>query len=118
MQVFGKFIIVVCLALLTWRQIELAVEWEIGTLILVAVALSTIVLTFRSRRGGYWLAVLMGVGFLTELLLVADPLTQLVHLQSLMLWGGALVASGAMLLWSSSGTKRRKPVYERHVEYY
>ncbi len=118
MQVFGKFTIVSCLVLLTWRQAELQIAWEAGTGILAVIAAAAAILTCKSRRSGYWMAVLLGLGCLTELFLVVDPVGRLVYLQPLLLWGGALIVCGAMLLWSSRERKKAKPVYERHADYY
>ena len=118
MQVFGKFIIVACLALLTWRQTELHIAREAATIILVVIAVTTAILTCKSRRSGYGLAMLMGFGYLAELFLVVDQTPQSVYLQPPMLWGAALIVCGAMLLWSSREAKRPRPIYERHADYY
>jgi len=109
MQTFGKFIIVACVALLTWRQSELHVRSQAETGGLVAVAVDTMVLTCTSRRSGYALAVLMGLGYLAELMLMIRPPAQLVHLQPLFLWSGALIVCGALLLWSSREPRKREP---------
>ena len=111
MQTFGKFIIVACLALQTWHQAALHIRWQAETGVLVVVAVGTMVLTCKSKRTGYALALLMGLAYLAELLLVV----QLIHLQPLLVWSGGLIACSAMLLWRSGEPRRKQPEYERHA---
>ena len=115
MQTFGKFIIVACLALLTWHQAALHIRWQAETGVLVVVAVGTMVLTCKSKRTGYALALLMGLAYLAELLLVVHPASQLIHLQPLLVWSGGLIACSAMLLGRSGEPRRKQPEYERHA---
>ena len=117
MEVFAKFVVVACLGLLSWWQADLHLDWGPATVAPMGLALLAVVLTANSKRHGYWLAALLGLGHLAEILFRLPP-GQLLHVQPLLFWSVALTLCAAGLLWASRERRARKPVYERHSEYH
>lgn len=73
-------------------------------------------LTASSRRSGYTVAALLGLGYLAEILWMVDR-SNLYYMSPLLGWSAGLFGAGAGLLWATRERPKPKPVYERHPEY-
>ena len=116
MKTFLQFLAVACIGLLSWWQATLRGELELATVVLLMAGLAAVVMTWRSIRAGYWIAGLLGLGYLAEILLMIDP-DRLRLVQPLLAWAVGLLACSLALLWTTRERRQAKPVYERHPEY-
>lgn len=116
MRTFAKLIVVACIGLLSWWQKDFHLQTELTTAALILFGIMAGVLTARSRRLGYILAALLGLGYLLEIVWTVDR-SNLYYLSPLLAWAFGLFAAAAGLLWVSRERSKPKPVYERHPEY-
>lgn len=109
-------IAVACIGLLSWWQKDFHLQTELTTAGLILFGVMAGVLTARSRRLGYILAALLGLGYLLEIVWMVDR-SNLYYLSPLLAWAVGLLGSAVGLLWASRERAKPKPVYERHAEY-
>lgn len=105
-----------CIGLLSWWQKDFHLQTELTTAALILFGVMAGVLTARSRRLGYWLAGLLGLGYFVEIVWMVDR-SNLYYMSPLLGWAFALFAASMGLLWVSRERSSPKPVYERHPEY-
>ena len=113
---FARFLVIACVALLSWWQTDLRREIDFVSVVSISVGIVTIGLTWNCNRVGYGLACLLGLGHLLQVLLLVGP-AQWFHVQPLLIWAVGLIISGGGLLWATSEKPRQKPLYERYPEY-
>jgi hypothetical protein len=113
---FAQFIITACIGLLSWWQLELYIGLGFVTIFMLALGLIAAVLTWRSNRIGYGMAVVLGLAYLAEIVWLT-PRSSLFYLQPLLAWSIALVGCGGWLHWSTREKRAKGPSYERHPEY-
>lgn len=116
MKAFAKLIVVACIGLLSWWQKDFHLQTELTTAVLILFGIMAGVLTARSRRLGYWLAGVLGLGYLAEILWMVDR-SNLYYMSPLLGWALGLFAASAGLLWTTRERTKREPVYERYAEY-
>jgi len=116
MKVFLQLSIAAFVGLLSWWQVELYRGLSMVTIMMLAAGAAAAMLSWKSMRAGYRLSVLVGVGYLLELLWLA-PHGSLGPLQPLLAWAAGLIGSGGWLLWSARERAAKPPAYERHPEY-
>lgn len=115
MKTFIQLLITACIGLLSWWQLELYIGLSIVTIVILATGAAAAMLSWKSMRWGYGLAVLVGLAYLAEILWIAPGGVHL--LQPMMAWTFGLVASGGWLLWITREKGTKRPAYERHPEY-
>ena len=113
---FAQFIISACIALLSWWQLELYIGWGAVTWIMLVAGLAAAALSWRSVRAGFWLAVLVGLAYLAEIVWITPP-SSLSYLQPLLAWSVALIGCGGWLLWETREKGSKTSAYERHPQY-
>ena len=116
MKVFVQLSITACIGLLSWWQLELYIGLSAVTIIMLATGAVAAMLSWKSMREGYGLALVVGLAYLVEVLWLA-PHGGLALLQPLMAWTVGLIGSGGWLLWETRERSPKRPVYERHPEY-
>lgn len=116
MKAFVQLSISACIGLLSWWQLELYIGLSVVTIIMLAAGAAAAMLSWKSMREGYGLAVVVGLAYLVELYWLA-PNDGLHLLQPLMAWTFGLIASGGWLLWETRDKGTKRPAYERHPEY-
>lgn len=114
MKIFLQFLAVACICLLSWQQATLHSEWLPVSLFLVFAGIMAAYMTVRSKPTGYWLAVLLGIGYTAEVFVRVQDLGAA---SPLVAWATCLTASAASLLWSSRPRSNHESDYERHAQY-
>ena len=116
MKKFVEFLVVACVALLSWWQLQLHAELPAVTWFLIGVGGLGGWWTVCTKRAGYVIGLLLGIGYQTELLLRFGAV-QLRALEPLLFWSAALAVLCAGLLWVSRERQTRPPAYERHSHF-
>lgn len=116
MKVFVQFLTTACIGLLSWWQLELYTGLGVVTVIMLAAGAAAAMLSWKSMRGGYGLALVVGLAYLVEIVWLA-PHGGLGLLQPLVAWAAGSIGSGGWLLWQTREKAPRRPLYERHPEY-
>lgn|GEM_PF-2082851 len=116
MKSFAQMIVVACIGLLSWWQKDFHLQTELTTAGLILFGIMAGVLTARSRRLGYILAALLGLGYLLEIVWMVDR-SNFYYLSPLLGWAAGLFVAASGLLWNSRERSKPEPAYERHPEY-
>jgi hypothetical protein len=102
--------------LLGWWQVELYIGLSLVTIAILAASAVAAMLSWKSMREGFGLAVVVGLAYLAEILWLAP--TGAIHLlQPMVAWAAGLAGCGGSLLWATREKGPKRPAYERHPEY-
>ncbi len=118
MQFFLRLLIVSCVALSSWWQVQARLGSSKSVAILLAgMEVLAVVLTAKGRRLGLWLSLVLSLGYAAGVVL-SVPLEHLHEALPFLSWCALAVLSCTVLLWSTAErSPRRKPTYERHPQY-
>ena len=114
MKTFLQFLAVACIGLLTWQQATLHSDWEPVSAALVFTGILAAYLTARGRRLGYYVGLILGVGYTVEVFVRVPELSAA---SPLIAWGLTLGACTAFLLWISRRKSNDDSPYERHAQF-
>ncbi len=118
MQFFLRFLIVSCVALSSWWQVQARLGSSNSAAILLAgIGVLAVLLTAKGSRLGLWLSLALTLGYAAGVALSVRP-EYLGEVLPLLSWCALATVSCAVLLWSTGErTPKREPTYERYPQY-
>ena len=118
MQFFFRFLIVSCVALSSWWQVQARLGSSNSAAILLAgTGVLAVLLTAKGSRLGLWLSLALTLGYAAGVVLSVPP-EYLREVLPLLSWCALATVSCTVLLWSTGErSPRGKPTYERYPQY-
>ena len=118
MQFFFRFLIVSCVALSSWWQVQARLGSSNSVAILLAgMGVLAVLLTAKGSRLGLWLSLVLSSAYAAGVVL-SVPSEYLREVLPLLSWCALATVSCTVLLWSTAErSPRGKPTYERYPQY-
>ena len=118
MQFFFRFLIVSCVALSSWWQLQAGLGSSKSVAILLAgIGVLPVLLTAKGSRLGLWLSLALSLGYAAGVVLSVPP-EYLREVLPFLSWCALATLSCTVLLWSTGErSPRKKPTYERYPQY-
>ena len=118
MQFFLRFLIVSCVALSSWLQVEARLGSSKSVAILLAgMGALAVLLTAKGSRLGLWFSLVLSLAYAAGVVLSVPP-EYLREALPFLSWCALATLSCTVLLWSTGErSPRKKPTYERYPQY-
>ncbi len=117
MIVFLRFLIVACIALVSWWQLGGAFEQRAAASVaLLGISGLAALLVCKGIRIGLWMTLLLGLGHLSGLLLRV-PSDQVLLALPFLVWCFLAISGSALLLGLSRQRRHKHSAYERYPEF-
>ena len=118
MQFFLRLLIVSCVALSTWWQVQARLGSSKSVAMLLAgMGVLAVLLTAKGRRLGLWLSLVLSLGYAAGVVLSISR-EYLHEALPFLSWCALAVLACTAVLWSTGDRRpRKKPSYERYPQH-